>query len=274
MFDPIQLAHVKAERDLLAESAHSEWVVQLYYSFQDADFLYLCMEFLPGGDLMSMLIKYDTFSEDITRFYIAQCVAAICSVHDLGFVHRDIKPDNCLQLLTAVLIDKDGHLKLTDFGLATGFHKTHDSAYYQKLLNNVATPAKEVMVGTQKNIDLTFRREDGIATWKKNRRALAYSTVGTPDYIAPEVFSQQGYGKECDFWSLGAIMYECLVGYPPFCSEHPHETYRKIINWPHFLQIPQDVFLSREAEDLIRRFRVYNKPDSLLALIRDFLHKK
>lgn len=52
------------------------------------------MEFLPGGDLMTMLIKYDTFSEDVTRFYMAECVSAICAIQQLGFVHRDIKPDN------------------------------------------------------------------------------------------------------------------------------------------------------------------------------------
>lgn len=84
-------------------------------------------------------------------------------------------------------------------------------------------------------------------------RHQAYSTVGTPDYIAPEIFLQQGYGSECDWWSLGAIMFECLVGYPPFCSESTHETYQKIINWPHYLMFPEDVHLSREAEDLIRR---------------------
>lgn len=70
------------------------------------------------------------------------------------------------------------------------------------------------------------------------------------------VFSQRGYGKECDWWSLGAIMYECLVGYPPFCSENAHDTYRKIINWQEHLYIPDDVHLSREAEDLIRRWVV------------------
>jgi protein-serine/threonine kinase len=89
-----QLAHVKAERDVLAESTKTPWVVQLYYSFQDPVNLYLIMEFLPGGDLMTMLIKYDTFSEDVARFYIAECVSAIDAVQQLGFVHRDIKPDN------------------------------------------------------------------------------------------------------------------------------------------------------------------------------------
>ena len=82
----------------------------------------------------------------------------------------------------------------------------------------------------------------------------AYSTVGTPDYIAPEIFLQQGYGQECDWWSLGAIMFECLVGYPPFCSENAHDTYRKIIDWKNQLYFPEDVRLSRESEDLIRRW--------------------
>lgn len=81
----------------------------------------------------------------------------------------------------------------------------------------------------------------------------AYSTVGTPDYIAPEVFMMRGYGKECDWWSLGAIMFECVVGYPPFCSENASDTYKKIVQWPKHLFFPEDVHLSREAEDLMRR---------------------
>jgi protein-serine/threonine kinase len=87
----VQLAHVRAERDVLAES-NSAWVVQLFYSFQDPTYLYLIMEFLPGGDLMTMLIKYDTFSEDVTRFYMAECVLAIEAVHKLGFIHRYVSP--------------------------------------------------------------------------------------------------------------------------------------------------------------------------------------
>jgi len=250
MFKKDQLAHVKAERDILAES-DSPWVVSLYYSFQDTHYLYLIMEFLPGGDMMTMLIKYDIFPEDTTRFYMAECVLAIEAVHKLNFIHRDIKPDN-------ILIDRDGHIKLSDFGLSTGFHKTHDSSYYQRLLENknpnaasVAPSRNSVMVDA---IHLTISNKTQIATWKKNRRVMAYSTVGTPDYIAPEIFMQQGYGQECDWWSLGAIMFECLVGFPPFCSENHLDTYRKIVHWQETLHIPDEVHLSAEAEDLIRRF--------------------
>ncbi|KAL0070726.1 Serine/threonine-protein kinase [Marasmius tenuissimus] len=248
-----ELAHVRAERDVLAQS-NSPWVVQLFYSFQDPSYLYLIMEFLPGGDLMTMLIKYDTFSEDVTRFYMAQCVLAIEAVHKLGFIHRDIKPDN-------ILIDKDGHIKLSDFGLSTGFHKQHDSNYYQRLLESATRKAQTPMSATQaarnsvmvNSINLTITNKDEIATWKANRRKLAYSTVGTPDYIAPEIFLQQGYSNECDWWSLGAIMFECLVGYPPFCSESTADTYQKILQWQNFLVIPDDVHLSDEAEDMIKR---------------------
>lgn len=87
MFKRDQLAHVRAERDILAES-DSPWVVKLFTTFQDQNFLYMLMEFLPGGDLMTMLIKYEIFSEDITRFYIAEIVLAIEAVHKLGFIHR------------------------------------------------------------------------------------------------------------------------------------------------------------------------------------------
>ncbi|KAF8966308.1 kinase-like domain-containing protein [Flammula alnicola] len=233
-----QLAHVRAERDVLAEST-SPWVVQLFYSFQDPLYLYLIMEFLPGGDLMTMLMKYDVFSEDVTRFYMAECILAIEAVHNLGYIHRDIKPDN-------VLIDKNGHLKLSDFGLSTGLHKVSDGEYYKRYLEQEKTRDSARNSVQVNPINLTMSREQ-IATWKANRRKLAYSTVGTPDYIAPEVFLMKGYGKECDWWSLGAIFFECLVGYAPFCSDNPGDTYKKIIDWPNYLYFPEEViYLEKE----------------------------
>lgn len=88
MFKKDQLAHVRAERDILADSKDNPWLVKLHASFQDNTYLYMLMEFLPGGDLMTMLIKYEIFSEDITRFYMAEIVMAIEAVHKLGFLHR------------------------------------------------------------------------------------------------------------------------------------------------------------------------------------------
>ncbi|KAL8976620.1 MAG: hypothetical protein Q9177_006814 [Variospora cf. flavescens] len=80
---------------------------------------------------------------------------------------------------------------------------------------------------------------------------MAYSTVGTPDYIAPEIFTGEGYAFSCDWWSVGAIMFECLIGWPPFCAEDPHDTYRKIVNWRETLYFPDDVPLGETARHLI-----------------------
>lgn len=90
-----------------------------------------------------------------------------------------------------------------------------------------------------------------LAHWRANRRTLAFSTVGTPDYIAPEVLLKKGYGMECDWWSVGAIMFEMLVGYPPFYSDEPMQTCRKIVQWRSHLAIPPEARLSAEARELI-----------------------
>lgn len=250
-----QLAHVRSERDLLAES-ESPWVVNLICSFQDDHNLYLLMEFLPGGDMMTLLIDRDIFPEEMTKFYVAEIVLAIESVHRLGFAHRDIKPDN-------ILLDARGHVKLTDFGLSTGFSATHEAVYYQKMFKYPATFTKQHVVSERDrdrdgNRDrdrdfLDLQDQSNLKTSRKSRRVLAYSTVGTPDYIAPEVFYKKGYGKECDWWSLGAIMFEMLVGYPPFCAENYTATYNKIINWRDNLKFPAELHISPFAEHLIKR---------------------
>lgn len=193
----------------------------------------MIMEFLPGGDLMTQLMTKEVFTEDEARFYIAETLLAIETVHNMGYIHRDIKPDN-------LLLDNKGHIRLTDFGLCTGFQRMHSTEFYQNLLNG-------------KKDDLAEISYDKINTWRKNRRHLAYSTVGTPDYTAPEVFIQIGYGKECDFWSVGVIMYEMIIGYPPFLSDKPKDTCLKIINFHEYLRFPDDVPISDEAADLMKR---------------------
>ena len=82
---------------------------------------------------------------------------------------------------------------------------------------------------------------------------MAYSTVGTPDYIAPEVFGQQGYSETVDWWSAGAILFEMMVGYPPFFSDEPSVTCQKILHWKKTLNIPEESNLAPEARDLLKR---------------------
>uniref|UniRef100_W5KNP3 non-specific serine/threonine protein kinase n=1 Tax=Astyanax mexicanus TaxID=7994 RepID=W5KNP3_ASTMX len=235
MLEKEQVGHIRAERDILVQ-ADSLWVVKMFYSFQDKQNLYLLMEFLPGGDMMTLLMKKDTLSEEEAQFYVAETVLAIDSIHQLGFIHRDIKPDN-------LLLDSKGHVKLSDFGLCTGLKKAHRTEFYRNLSHNLTNDF------TSQNMNSKRKAE----TWKRNRRQLAFSTVGTPDYIAPEVFMQTGYNKLCDWWSLGVIMYEMLIGYPPFCSETPQETYKKVMNWKETLIFPPEVPISDRAKHLILR---------------------
>jgi serine/threonine protein kinase len=68
----------------------------------------------------------------------------------------------------------------------------------------------------------------------------------------------KGYGKECDWWSLGAILFECLVGYAPFSSDNPEDICQRIIDWPNYLHFPEEVSISREGEDLMRRFVIFH----------------
>ena len=82
---------------------------------------------------------------------------------------------------------------------------------------------------------------------------MAFSIVGTPDYLAPEIIIKQGYGPEVDWWSMGAIMYEMLYGYPPFISESNNEVFNKIINWSTSLKFPIKVEVSKQAVDLMKQ---------------------
>lgn len=231
-----QVAHIRAERDVLA-LADNPWVVKLHYSFQDEKMLYLVMEYLPGGDLMTILMKYDILTEEQTRFYIAETALAIASVHSLNYVHRDLKPDN-------ILLDRDGHVKLSDFGLCKAFD-SGPVPYLEQYQNEAKRPGNELPSPANS-------ASAAAKALKHRNRKLAYSTVGTPDYIAPEVFAQTGYGQECDWWSLGVIMYECLVGYPPFYAEDPMSTCRKIVNWKRSLVFPDEAKLSPEAKEIIQ----------------------
>ena len=242
MISKNQLMHVRTEKEIL--TADNPWIVKLKYSFQDDYFLYLVMDFLPGGDLMNLLMKKDILTEDEARFYTAEMILAVDSVHKLNCIHRDLKPDN-------ILIDKKGHIQLSDFGLSKiaekNFFPMTETNIDQVKSNNKDDPITLIKKNSNKNISSINSLKN-----KKRTRLMAYSTVGTPDYIAPEVFGQNGYGQEVDWWSIGVMFFEMVVGYPPFFSENPSDTCKKILKWKQYFSIPNDANLSPEAKSLIK----------------------
>lgn len=193
------------ERDIMAH-AQSEWIVRLQYAFQDQRFLYMVMEYMPGGDLVNLMTQYDV-SEKWTRFYTAELVEALAALHNMGYIHRDVKPDN-------MLISRSGHIKLADFGTCVKMNK--------------------------------------------NGVVRCSTAVGTPDYISPEVLSNQGqdaeFGSEVDWWSVGVFIYEMLIGETPFYAEALVSTYTNITNHKTSLKFPDDAEISEKAKDIIKRF--------------------
>eukprot|EP00172_Hildenbrandia_rubra_P004577 Plantae.Rhodophyta-Hildenbrandia_rubra.ctg95.p1 GENE.Plantae.Rhodophyta-Hildenbrandia_rubra.ctg95~~Plantae.Rhodophyta-Hildenbrandia_rubra.ctg95.p1 ORF type:complete len:460 (+),score=94.45 Plantae.Rhodophyta-Hildenbrandia_rubra.ctg95:179-1558(+) len=229
-----QVNHAWSERHVLVAADHN-FVCKLCYAFQSTESLFLIMEFLPGGDLMSLLMVKDILPEEEAKFYIAEMIVAIDSIHKLGYIHRDIKPDN-------LLIDAEGHLKLSDFGLCKN--------YFGDVPTLPATNHSANSSDDTCQVSQLSARERATA-WKRTARKQAFSTVGTPEYIAPEVLLKRGYNKECDWWSLGVVLYEMLVGYPPFYANDAIKTCRKILNWKETLSFPPEVSVSWTARNLI-----------------------
>ena len=219
-----QIINTRNEQ-LIMSKLKSKWIVELKESFQEGDYLYLVMEFVAGGDFMTLLIKKDILTENEAKFYMAEIILAIESIHNSDCIHRDIKPDN-------ILIDKNGHIKLSDFGLA----KVSDKLY---------------------NYDLNIRKFNVDNEESEFKHEKNYSCVGTAYYVAPEVLNKKGYGPEIDWWSVGIIFYEMLCGYAPFCSKETSRVCYKILHWEKFLEFPKKINLSKNAIDLIKKMINY-----------------
>jgi len=241
MIQKNQLAHARAERDAMVE--HDDpGIVKMYFSFQDSRFLYFVMEYLPGGDLMNLLIKREILSEAETRFYIAESIQAVQAVHKHGYIHRDLKPDN-------ILIGADGHIKLSDFGLCTSGAESHLSSFYNTV---VPKNFKQSSNQTADSVRPVKRGLERRSSWNRIRKTMSYSTVGTSNYMAPEILLEQGYGPEIDWWSVGVILYECIVGYAPFSCEDTTETCIMILEFQTTLDFPDEPQISEEARHLIQ----------------------
>jgi serine/threonine protein kinase len=202
-----QMEQTMIERSVLVQTVHP-FLVGAHYTFQDAKKFYLVLDYVPGGELFTRLREERVFQEPRTRFYAAEILLGLAHLHSQGLIYRDLKPEN-------ILVDRDGHLRITDFGL--------------------------------------------VKTNMKEADATTTTFCGTPEYIAPEMLLSAPYTKSVDWWSFGILVYEMLVGIPPFFDENQNKMYRMIVSEP--VNFPDT--LSRTAHDLINKLLDKN-PDSRL----------
>uniref|UniRef100_A0A3Q3EAP7 non-specific serine/threonine protein kinase n=1 Tax=Labrus bergylta TaxID=56723 RepID=A0A3Q3EAP7_9LABR len=209
-----QIQQAFVERDILT-FAENPFVVSMFCSFETRRHLCMVMEYVEGGDCANLLKNMGPLPVEMTRLYFAETVLALEYLHNYGIVHRDLKPDN-------LLITSMGHIKLTDFGLSK--------------------------IGL---MNMTTNLYEGHME-KDTREFIDKQVCGTPEYIAPEVILRQGYGKPVDWWAMGIILYEFLVGCVPFFGDTPEELFGQVVSdeiiWPE-----GDDALPPEAQDLITR---------------------
>ncbi|KAJ2699595.1 serine/threonine-protein kinase dbf2 [Coemansia sp. IMI 203386] len=256
-----EVQHILTERDILRTS-RSEWLVKLLYSFQDQQSLYLAMEYVPGGDVRTLLNQNGILRHQIARFYIGEMLVAVAALHSFGYFHRDLKPEN-------FLVDAGGHIKLTDFGLSHGHLSRPTLEAMKKKLDRVKDQEVVYHSSSEKRSFYKSMRHDDMPR--------AYSIVGSPDYMAPEILytslamDQQkkkkragasagsdaptgpladahlGYDFRVDYWSLGCILYEFLASYAPFTGPSADDVWRNVYHWAKAFHRPE--FDSLEAED-------------------------
>ncbi|XP_036969310.1 microtubule-associated serine/threonine-protein kinase 2 isoform X5 [Acanthopagrus latus] len=219
-----QIQQAFVERDILT-FAENPFVVSMFCSFETRRHLCMVMEYVEGGDCATLLKNIGALPVDMARMYFAETVLALEYLHNYGIVHRDLKPDN-------LLITSMGHIKLTDFGLSK--------------------------IGL---MSLTTNLYEGHIE-KDTREFLDKQVCGTPEYIAPEVILRQGYGKPVDWWAMGVILYEFLVGCAPFFGDTPEELFGQVISdeiiWPE-----EEEALPQEAQDLITKLLRQNPLERL-----------
>ncbi|XP_056019812.1 microtubule-associated serine/threonine-protein kinase 3-like isoform X4 [Ostrea edulis] len=215
-----QTEQVFTERDILSFT-ENPFVVSMYCSFETKRHLCMVMEYVEGGDCATLIHKSGPLPFDLARMYFAETVLALEYLHSYGIVHRDLKPDN-------LLITATGHIKLTDFGLSKIGLMSLTTNLYEGAIEQDCTEFSDKQV------------------------------IGTPEYIAPEVILRKGYGKPVDWWSMGIILFEFLVGCPPFFGNTPEELFSQVINeeieWPE----EEEWQVRDDARDLISQMLQHN----------------
>jgi len=224
------------------------------------------MEYCPGGDLLKLISDITYFSDDQARLYFGEMIMSVHSLHSLGFIHRDLKPDN-------FLIDNRGHIKLADFGLSkqdkrAQYHNQRESL----ILSNSECDLTESDLQSSRHLKLLINVRGRKKPLRKKLppelpqpnstipHFKAHSCVGTPPYMSPEIIANQtqGYGKEVDWWSLGCVFYEMFTGCYPFEGQTEEEIFEKVKQYtqklPEAIELLKQAEHSDEAIDLVTRF--------------------
>lgn len=192
-----QVEHTRTERNVMSYVKHP-YIVSLRFAFQSPKTLYFVLDYCAGGELFFHLGRAGRFSEHRARWYAAQLVLALEHLHSLSIIYRDLKPEN-------VLLDKDGYLKLSDFGLSKEGVSDNSSAH--SFCGQSTQRGGRVQCGMGGSSPLN-------ACMPPNSRLILFLFLhsGTPEYLAPEILQRAGHGRAADWWSLGALVYEMLTG--------------------------------------------------------------
>lgn len=183
--------YVRAERNVLTAVVHP-YIVTLRYSFQTSKKLYLVFDFINGGHLFFQLYRAGTFDEPLARLYAAELVIGVAHLHSLGFVHRDLKPEN-------VLLDREGHIKITDFGLAKGNMSDSEDQRTNSFIGTMEYMAPEIVGGRGhgKAVDwwsvgiLLYEMLCGVPPFRAKSRAALQKLITSGKFKLPPYLSQE-----------------------------------------------------------------------------------
>ena len=189
--------NVISESESLQQIRHP-FVVALHYAFQDHSCVYFVLEHVAGGDLFNYLQEHRLFPEEWCRLYLAEIAMALDWVHKHRFVYRDLKPEN-------ILVAGDGHLKLADFGTAKRLPETPTDDVQQ-------TGSGQATADGGGSSSRTSSSSSSSSGGSGEGSSSLHTIIGTPAILAPELFLERGYGFSVDWWGLGSLFSEMLLG--------------------------------------------------------------
>ncbi|CAM9303063.1 unnamed protein product [Choristocarpus tenellus] len=205
-------------------------IARLVSSFRWRDGAFLVLEYASRGDLHTYIKDTGSLDEASTRFVVGEVIAALCSVHDCGFIYGDLKPEN-------ILITESGHIKVTDFGACRPV--TEVAKGILKKSRNVLWELRDgdwrLAAGLPANPTYTRPLLSGRSTIEEEDEEMR--AEGTAAYLPPEVVGGGMPSREADAWALGCVIYHCISGRPPVFSEDDNETLAKVVK---FASIPTD----------------------------------